>query len=111
MCPTPHRPSDEHTIASWTPRGIDTVLDVPRPVEVWHGDRWWPGSLTALRREPTCCWGFVQYVVGVGSMHWQWHHEDELRSRRGSHYSSRSARRVASTAARLPSPARVATGT
>jgi hypothetical protein len=66
-------------VASWTRCGRNTILTEPRPVEVWHDGRWYVGDLTALRREPTCWWGMVRFVVAVGAMHWHWKHQDELR--------------------------------
>jgi hypothetical protein len=41
---------------------------------------WTPGDLTATRHQPgTGWWGMVQFIVGVGMMHWHWKHGDELR--------------------------------
>jgi hypothetical protein len=47
-------------------------------VQVRHERAWYDGWLTATRREPTCWWGMVRFVVGVGLQHWHWKHEDEL---------------------------------
>jgi hypothetical protein len=68
------------TVASWTSRGRNTVLDEPRPVDVVHNGAWFRGDLTATRYEPDAgWWGFAHYVVGVGRMLWNWKHESELR--------------------------------
>jgi hypothetical protein len=69
------------TIASWTSRGRNTILEQPRPVEVHHDGSWYRGDLTTTRYEPDIgWWGFARFIVGVGMMHWHWKHQDELRS-------------------------------
>ena len=60
-------------------RGVTTILDEPRRVQVWHEGAWYDGWVTATRRHPDCWWGMVRFMVGVGLMHWHWKHEDELR--------------------------------
>jgi len=39
------------TVANWTSRGRNTVLDEPRPVDVVHNGAWYRGDLTATRYE------------------------------------------------------------
>jgi hypothetical protein len=52
------------TIATWTSRGRNTLLDVPRPLEVHHDGAWYLGDLTATRYEPaTGWWGFARFIV------------------------------------------------
>ena len=50
-----------HTVASWTPRGVTTVLDEPRPVEVFHDGCWYAVDLTAYRQD-RAWWGMVRFV-------------------------------------------------
>ena len=71
------------TIAGWTSRGRNTLLEEPRPVRVFHDGTWFLGDLTATRYEPgTGWWGFARFVVvDVGMTHHHWKHEDELRRR------------------------------
>ena len=69
-------------MAEWTRRGRNIDLTEPRRVQVLHDGQWFDGWVTATRREAGAWWGYVRYAVGVGLMHWQWKHEDELRRAR-----------------------------
>ncbi len=54
----------------------------PRPVEVLHEGRWYPGWVRDQRREPDGRWrALVTFTVAPGESYYRWESEDVIRSR------------------------------
>jgi hypothetical protein len=51
----------------------------PKPVQVRHGDAWWPGWLEVWRRDSDWWRAYVRYSVGVGMCHVRWVGEADVR--------------------------------
>ena len=56
------------------------MTELPRPVEVLHKGKWYPGWLEATYRDSDGRWHcFVRYRIAPGLQYLQWRDRDEVR--------------------------------